>query len=293
VAYYYLGACYWEIGEIDTALGYFQKVDKIFVDRKYIRPDLRRGYELMIDYYTGKNEKDKSLFYINRLLQVDKMLHTNYRYLSGKIFKDYDTAELERSKQTIENELKREKFIKATVVIEFSMMVPVMLFLLYRNYKLRQYKKSFDAYKERFTVPGTEKASTIKKPTIPEELERQLLDRLENFEKTNGFTKQDIKTDRLAAQFGTNSKYLSQVVNYHKGKSYPEYINDLRIAYIVKRLEEDIKLRKFNYSEIAKEAGYGTAQQFTDVFKRKMGMPLAYFLQQLENATNNKVAHAQ
>lgn len=56
VAYFYLGKCFWSLKEQEKAIEYFKKVDKAFEQQKYIRPDLRESYELLIDYY--KNHRD-------------------------------------------------------------------------------------------------------------------------------------------------------------------------------------------------------------------------------------------
>lgn len=281
VAYFYIGAGYWDTGKKDKALPYLLLVDRIFTEKKYIRPDLRQNYELLIDYYTQKEDRDSQLLYINRLLQADKLLHSNFRYLSGKIHKEYDTAELYRAKHRIEDELKREHYIKKALLAAGGILLPLSAYLIYRNSKLRKYKKNFESYRQKRPLDSLQNNAQPQKPNLPEELERDILQKLEEFEAAAGFIRKDIKTEKLAASFGTNSKYLSQVVNYHKGKSYPEYINDLRISYIVKKLEENPKIRQYHFQAIADECGFGTAQQFTGVFKKKMGMPLAYFLDQL------------
>ena len=51
VAYFYLGKCYWSTKDQEKAIAYFKKVDEAFVQQKYIRPDLRESFELLIDYY--------------------------------------------------------------------------------------------------------------------------------------------------------------------------------------------------------------------------------------------------
>jgi AraC-like DNA-binding protein len=160
-------------------------------------------------------------------------------------------------------------------------MVPLVAYLAYRNVQLRRYKKNFEQYKKTNTIPEIESNSRIHRPNISDNLEQNLLKKLANFENAHGYLKKDLKIEKLAASFGTNYKYLSQVINFHKGLSYPDYINNLRINYIVKKLEEDSKLRNYNFGVIAEEAGFGTAQQFTDVFKKKMGMSFGYFLSKL------------
>lgn len=286
VAYFYIASSYWEMGKREQALYYLLMVDRIFTDKKYIRPDLRRNYELLIDYYKSKGDRDSELLYITRLLQADRLLHTNFKYLSGRVLKEYDTAELIKEKESIERDFARERALRIFLLIAALILVPLSLYLIYRNHRLKQYSKNFERYRNNLHIAEEEKTNKVQRPNIPEGLENDLLVKLQKFEDSLGYIKKDLKIEKLAIAFGTNYKYLSQIINYHKGKSYPDYISDLRIAYIVGKLEEDSKLRNYTFTAIADEAGFGTAQQFTDVFKKKMGMPLAFFISQL--STENK-----
>ncbi|WP_119789595.1 helix-turn-helix domain-containing protein [Flavobacterium anhuiense] len=283
VAYFYIANSYWDSGKRELAYPFLMKVDEIFTDTKYIRPDLRKTYEMLIDYYRGKTDRESELLYTTKLIQADKILHTNYKYLSSRIYKEYDTARLINNNVEIRHELNTEKKMRRALLALSCLMIPIAGYLGYRNFQLRRYKKNFGSYKKTNMLPLVQNTSRAHRPNISDDLEEGLLKKLAKFEETLGYLKKDLKIEKLARSFGTNYKYLSQVINYHKGMSYPDYISSLRIAYIVKKLEEDSKLRNYNFGVIAEEAGFGTAQQFNDVFKKKMGMPFAYFLSNLNN----------
>jgi len=281
VAYFYIASSYWDNGRRELAFPFLLKVDEIFTDNKYIRPDLRKNYEMLIDYYKSKADRESELLYTNKLLQADKILYTNYKYLSSRIYKEYDTAKLINNNKEIRSELRSERTLRISLLGLSTLMIPFLCYLGFKNMQLRRYKKNFENYKKTNVIPQIENTSKMQRPNISDELEQELLKKLVNFENNLGYLKKDLKIEKLAASFGTNYKYLSQVINFHKGMSYPDYISGLRISYIVKKLEEDSKLRNYNFGAIAEEAGFGTAQQFTDVFKKKMGMPFGYFIQKL------------
>lgn len=281
VAYFYIASAYWDMGKREFALPFLLKVDEIFTDTRYIRPDLRKNYEMLIEYYNIQGNLKKELFYTHKLLQADKVLHNNYRYLSSRIHKEYDTTKLRDNNNDITLKLRYEKTFRISALAVAGLMTPFICYLLYKNIQLRRYKRNFENYKKNILPKASENFSRLQRPNIPDALEQDLLKKLANFELRLGFLKKDLKIEKLAISFGTNYKYLSQVINFHKGMSYPDYISDLRINYIVKKLEEDSKLRNYNFGVIAEEAGFGTAQQFTEVFKKKMGMSLNYFLQEM------------
>ncbi len=109
LAYFYIGKSYWGLHQYSKAVPYFQKVDKAFGDKNFIQPDLRENFEYLIDYYKSKDDLRSQLYYINRLLAADRVLDKNYKYLSGKIYKEYNTQQLLTSKKEIEISLQTEK----------------------------------------------------------------------------------------------------------------------------------------------------------------------------------------
>ena len=85
VAEFYIAKSYWQQKKYKDALPYLLKVDKTFLEKNYIRPDIRENYELLIKYYKQKEDTKLQLLYINRLLEVDELLNHNYKNLSQKI----------------------------------------------------------------------------------------------------------------------------------------------------------------------------------------------------------------
>lgn len=72
VGYFYIGKSYWELGEKEKAVACFKKVDKTYTERDYCRPDIREAYEFLISYYKEKKMNSTHLFYVERLLEVDR-----------------------------------------------------------------------------------------------------------------------------------------------------------------------------------------------------------------------------
>src|SRR5690606_332437 len=92
---------------------------------------------------------------------------------------------------------------------------------------------------------STEIEKLEKSSIVPEETELQLLHKLDRFEAGKKFTNPDMSIALLAAQFDTNTKYLSEVINRQKGKNFNSYINELRINYIIEKLRTESVY--FNY----------------------------------------------
>lgn len=282
VAYFFIASIYWDTGKKELALPYLLKVDQIFTDKKYIRPDLRKNYEMLLEYYRNEGDKDFELLYNTKLIEADKIIFANFEYLPNKIFKEYDTPKLIENDKRLKQELNNEKTMRITFVIFSIFTLPTIGYFIYKNKKLKADKRNFELYKKNKSKDETLGSSKIQRPNITLELEEELLTKLAKFETNLGFLKKDLKIERLATSFGTNYKYLSQVINYHKTLTYPDYISNLRIAYIIKKLEEDPKISMYSNSALAEEAGFSSAQSFTQAFKNIAGMPVNDFIELLK-----------
>src|SRR5690606_25867875 len=90
VTYFYLGTNCWNVDARESAVSYFRMVVDMCARTQYSYPDHRESYEFLIDYYKSEGDLEKQLQYIEQLLQVDKFLSRTFKYLSGRVHKEYD-----------------------------------------------------------------------------------------------------------------------------------------------------------------------------------------------------------
>lgn len=91
-----------------------------------------------------------------------------------------------------------------------------------------------------------------------------------------------INLNSLAKNMGTNSNYLSKIINFHKGDNFSTYLSDLRIEYTIEALQKQSKLREYTIKTIAHEVGFGNTESFTKAFYKKTGLYPSYFIKQLK-----------
>lgn len=120
---------------------------------------------------------------------------------------------------------------------------------------------------------------------ITDETLKNLLLKIEKFEKSDKYLKKEISLTYLANNIGTNTKYLSEIIKLHKGKSYNNYINGLRIQFIVKQLYSDPRLREYKISYLADLTGFSSREVFAIVFKKETGITPSYFIDNLRKAS--------
>ncbi|MGC4041389.1 MAG: helix-turn-helix transcriptional regulator [Flavobacterium sp.] len=122
---------------------------------------------------------------------------------------------------------------------------------------------------------------------ITDETLNKLLQKLEKFENSDKYLKQEISLTYMANNLGTNTKYLSEIIKQHKGKSFNNYINGLRVDFIVKELYSNPKLREYKISHLAEISGFASREVFAIVFKKETGITPSYFINNLEKDKGN------
>lgn len=107
---------------------------------------------------------------------------------------------------------------------------------------------------------------------------RQILKNLDDFEKGNRYLSTDLRLVSLAEKFHTNEKYLSKVIRVRTGKTFNNYINDLRFKHLETELINNHDFKERKIKEIAKYLGFGTPEFFATAFKERYGKtPREYF----------------
>lgn len=285
---FYLGKCYWEINDKQKAVTYFLKVHKDIQMRKYTRPELREAYETLILYFGETNELEKELFFIKKLMEFDKEINKEFKYLTYKVHKEYDTKTLLEKKKKIENELASNRKIYFLVIASLIIIL-LSLFGWHLESKKRE-KEKFNqimadlADKKKASAPLINNQNTSLSP----ELSNKLLKNLEKFENQKKFLEKDMNLAKLASILDTNTKYASLIIAEQREKKTTTYINDLKIDYIVELLISNNKYRNYTNQALAEEVGFGSTQIFTLCFKNKIGMSPTSFIQQLKSSNQTQ-----
>ncbi len=280
-AYFYIGKSYWSQKLHEKALPYFKKIDEAFQKQNYIRPDLREAYEILIDYYQQQNNKELQLYYISTLLKVDQVLNQDYKYLSGKIHKEYDTKKLVQAKTDVEQSM---KYRTIAALISIAVMAIIILLLVYRHFKN---KRLFEEVMNRkFKTTQSLVSSNNSKETeldISPEVIASILKNLEKFERNKKYLEKDMTLAKMASLLSTNMKYASKIIARYRDKGTIDYISDLKIDHIIELLKNENKYRNYTNKALGEESGFGSTQNFTRAFNNRTGLSPTYFIDKLKS----------
>ncbi len=128
-------------------------------------------------------------------------------------------------------------------------------------------------------VPENEKKEGF---SIPHETEERILRDLLLLEQEQFYLNNDINLSYLSATLKINSKYLSMIINKHKGKDFNNYINVLRINHIIDRLQNNKDYLEYKIAYLARECGFSTHSKFTAAFRQLTGIAPSAFISNLK-----------
>lgn len=301
----YLGQSYAGLQEKEKTVQFFTQIDSIIQKTNNTFPELKEVYPYLIDYYKEKNDKQKQLYYIERFLEVYKTLDSKFRYVSRELPRRYDAPKLLQEKENIISEMENKKTAFQILISFLLLGVFILVYLYIRSKKAEKkhrkiaqeliqsvnenkIKKELSPIKETFSENLQEQKVMEDKTTktISEDIAKTILKELEIFEAKEQFINKGITLGSLAKKVKTNSKYLSEIINTHKGKNFAAYLNDLRIDYAINKLAKDKKFRSYKLPFIAEELGYNNEQAFTLAFKKRTGTPLTIYLKEIAQAEN-------
>lgn len=268
VIHYYIGNSLIESGNKELGYNFLNKIDSNFNKNNFLLPELRKSYEILITHYRQTNNLEKQLYYTNQLLKADEYFMSDFRYLSQKISKEYDTHNLRREKESL---VSQNKWSSNALIISIGLIVALLvsLFLQYRkNKKIKEnYIKLIQKLEEGSHVVQLKPATKPVSNSIQgSELAKEILQKLAFFETNEKFLASDLTQAKLASMLKTNTAYLSQIINENKGMNFNQYINTLRINYITRLLYQDKVYLNHSIEALAEKAGFSSRQVFSNVF---------------------------
>lgn len=296
IIYYYLGKIKYDTDKKNEAVNFFIKADSIsFVSNSY-DPNKRDGYEIIIDYYKKNGDYKNQLKYVDRLILSDSIVAINRKNLSKDILKKYDTPLLMQEKESLIKKLNNKNNIYVWLIAVLLSITLFFIFIIRKNkLKIKEYERQAKALIETssdLSTPLTldeknaDKINNIEKKEDKIILSNDpkfkiLISKIDEFESNNGFLKKNLTLDSLAKEFQTNRDYLSKLINELKSKNFSQYLNELRINYIVEELKSNNKIRKHTIAAIAEDIGYNNSESFTNAFKKNTGTLPSYFIKAL------------
>ena len=250
-------------------------------------------YKKLIASYKALNNKEKYIEYSEKLLELEPDVKDNN-------LKAINTAVSEEQKNLLEKISDKEGYNKFLIISCGLLVLVGGISIFFINQKRKKEKliyQNFISNLEKQEVKETSEPKEIVQSeieekekvsfSVPSSAEAMILDKLEKFEESAKFTNSKLTVASLAVMFKTNPTYLSETIKKHKEKNFNNYLNELRINYICKQINERPEFLNYKISYLAEEAGFSSHSSFTTVFKNVTGISPSAFLREAEKKNKN------
>ena len=280
-----LAECYFFLNQLKKAEEIFNTIrNEDLTQYKLMKNDVfLQSYYAQI--YTKKGDIEKALKYTDTF---NSKLNNFYKLKSNEKIHTFTQNELSEKKRTIDdlkNELENSKTKNDNFFDYIICILAITIgIIIYYTHVIRKQKKNLNLKIEQLLQQLEVKKDKRKLPTfnVNEQKAERILSKLKEIEKKALFKAQDYSLNGVAKQIGSNSTYVSQVINKYWGKTFIEYTNELRIDAVILKLKEDKIYRKFTLMAIAESVGYKSPHSFNKHFKKNTGISPKQYIEYLQ-----------
>lgn len=242
-------------------------------------------YALAIKISKIQKNEEKELFYLRESQKIIQEKSKKQSAAKDLLHED-DMNEFKLENTKLANENTQSLADKKVIMIVSLILVLLLLtaFLAYhRKAKLNEKKflTIIDTISKKAAEPKPQKVS--KNPAIKDEKAYAILEQLATLEDTHFYLSENATLHTTAKLLNTNTTYLSKALNTVKKQSFSQYLNKLRIDYVLVKLKEDAVFRSYTIHAISKEIGYKSATTFIKEFKNKTGLNPSYYIKKIES----------
>lgn len=285
---------------LEKAKEYLDQAQILTEESKYL--SLKKEiYRTSQQYYALIKDSDKLQEVIAKQDSVVKKIDDN-----SASFISNSYSGLKNKNRVIQKENSHKNIVVAILLC--ILIIGIVWFVMYRRRQrinIRTIQKILDDIAQSAEARETELAANteeidsyeLSEPEIQNTTDQELMTpatrdkillKLDKFERSKLFTKSTVSLSYLASYCNTNTKYLSHVVNNYKKKDFKNYINDLRIRYIIEKLSNDPQYQKYKISTLSEEAGFSSQSKFAGAFRKVTSVSPMEYLDYLKTIKKNE-----
>lgn len=270
-----LGIAYFRMGKYDQAIDHLlqgmQLAEEIesLTELKIASEYLAKSFEKIGNYQQALLYQHKYQAYNDSIAGVEVQKHLED--LRVKYESELKEQKINQQYETI----KSNNIIISTYLVGLTLVFTalVIIIFLYRKKQItlkRLAQKNYDlakADKPKRIIKGNQ--------VVKEKFDDIYSDLSNLMEESHEFKNTELTIDLLAKKLNTNRSDLSEIINNYTGKTYPVYVNELRINHSIRLLKESHP--KYSIDAIAAESGFKSVSNFYKLFKESTGMTPSAF----------------
>ncbi len=276
--YFYKSLVYHHLNESTTALNFAHQFLNHQKNTPNSKENLIKIYDVLAKQYDLIKQKDSAYKYSRLGLKEVSELNEHKTEIN-KFHYEYNFNQIKKNNDIAINDNHKTHLVQIITLSSFSVLF--ITALIYRSKKKREKnKKKFDSIIDEIQTTET---PPKKDYNIEKELEETILTQLEALEKSTDFLSHDFTLKVFAKKLDTNTTYISYIINNTKNQSFKQYITQLRIDYLIHKLNTDYKYHNYTIQYLAEEIGYTNASAFTRAFKKQMGITPSEYIKSISS----------
>jgi len=285
----YLGKSYFELEDYDSAIHNLETIKTVSNNFKHVSPfNLREIYYYLAKSYIKTGDQNLSTQYFDSLIALDKENDLATKTAERKIYKSFDLTSLKDELDALNTKLTKQKKTASYLYVLAALLIASIV-IFFRG---KQKKNSVRFEKllkeiEDLEKNNTKSASLKNETLVTDDTVRTILNGLEKFESSKTYLNKDATLSHVAKKINTNTSYLSNVINKHKGKSFKTYLTELRINEALIQLKNNKTLRAYTIKAIAAEFGFKRQETFSRAFKSQTGIYPSIYIKNLDKTNTN------
>ena len=271
-----IGNLYVETSDYDKALAYGKQCAELSkqIGSKEL---LTNAYQMLADAYTGLDDSANANIYRNLHNETADSVYNlpNLTSASTELF-NYENSQNEEKIKSLNSSM-GNLVIVVIILAVFIILLAALFFLVYRNNKrmnegqLKLLEENRDILAK--TVDKVKVSSSSAKDGAEREKRLKLLGQInEVINDGKSISDPDFSLQKLADAVGSNTKYVSQVINEYYNKNFKTLLNECRLREATRRLADQEHYGNMTIQAIYEEVGYTNAVSFIRAFKRMYGI---------------------
>jgi AraC-like DNA-binding protein len=232
--------------------------------------------DFLAQAYQGKGNFRNAYNFLRQYSDITNALNTKARAESSmELATVYETSKKDALLQANEYEIKRKNTFIVFLILGI-IFFGIVSYLIWRNAKIIkaknhtlyvQLKEQDLLYSElkrlKQEAPQQQTNETNKELSLFDKTEAYLLN-------TQAYTNADLTREMLAAELGSNRKYLCDAIQEAKGQTFNDYINSFRLDH-ARNMLYDIKHNPV-IDDVLISSGFSNRSTFYRLFRQKFGL---------------------
>ena len=268
-----MASAYESLGDDSMALNLYREMLQM-VMRIGDKKGASRAYEHLAKVYYRLGNEQQAAYYQQQAVQLDDSVFNAHDFNGAKGRLD-DFEEEQRAEHiSLLNGRIHEQLLLLLFFAFFLIVVAALAVVLVRRNRSLTAAYKLLVEKNQEAIRQSEQTVSVKEGEhLPAEQRRQLLEAIEQvMHDDETVCNPDFDMARLCTQVGSNTKYVSWVINDHYHQSFKALLNSCRIRLASKRLTDEQHYGHLTIQAIAESVGYKSQTNFIQTFKSIVGM---------------------